>query len=390
MSESPLSLSATPWRSATPVVSFEQAHALIAAHGSPLLVIARSRIISAYQTMRAHLRDVEIFYAAKANSNAAILSLLRQEGASIDVSSAGEVNAALAAGFTPSQMLHTHPCKSEADLRACYEQGVRWFVYDNPYELDKLAAHAPDANVLLRVALSADSSVLKLSSKFGADRDESIRFLIAAERRGLNIRGLSFHLGSQCLDPRDFEPAMAIMRDVIEEAWDQGIPITHLDIGGGFPSPYRHQTVMPLDEYCDEVRASIDKHLSGMPLTLMAEPGRALCAEAVTLITTVIGKSRRQGTLWYYLDEGIYGAFSGKRPGHTDYPLVVENASSLPFSECVIAGPTCDSGDVLYRDHALPELNVGDLILVPSMGAYTSASACNFNGLPITRSIVID
>jgi len=384
-------MSRTELRRAKAVLSFDLARELISTYGTPLLAVSRSTIAQRYQTMSDHLPGVELFYAAKANAHPVILQTMQAAGASIDICSVGELDAAYAAGFTtPDRMIHTNPCKSESNISECHQRGIRWFVYDDEYELDKIAKLGLDANMILRVATSAPSCALNLSSKFGADWDEAIRLLIAARRRGLSPCGISFHIGSQCIDPHDFHPAIAKVRELYDEAIDIGIDIQLIDIGGGFPAPYRGQSLISLESYCDIVALGLHKYFAGTSARIIAEPGRVLCAEGVTLVTRVIGKSQRDGMTWYYLDDGLHGSFSAKRPGHTDFDLLVEHDRSTPPAPCVVAGPTCDSGDVLYRDYPLPNLDIGAIVLVPSMGAYTSASACGFNGLPLARLIAID
>ena len=162
-----------------------------------------------------------------------------------------------------------------------------------------------------------------------------------------------------------------------------------LDIGGGIPAPYR-SAVLTQEAFCQALAQAIDRWFGDLPIRIIAEPGRCLCAEAVTLVTRVIGKSVRGGLNWYIIDDGLYGSFSGKVYDHADFPLIAENDGDRPLRPCVVAGPTCDSTDVVARDQDLPDLEIGELLLVPTMGAYTSASASDFNGLDETRSVVID
>jgi ornithine decarboxylase len=377
-------------RQSQPVLTFDQARELGDEHGTPLLVVSKSRVVETYRIMREHLPGVELFYAAKANPDFHILSALSAEGCSVDVCSHGELLAAKAAGFAPEHMLHTHPCKTDSNLLDCYNEGVRLFVYDNANELDKIARLTPDVQLLLRLAISADSSVINLSAKFGAAPKEAIDLLIEARHRGLDVRGFSFHVGSQCMNPGDYAQALTVVRGIWDEAQALGFDLEILDIGGGFPAPYRNDSMLTLAAFCQNVSDGLRNVFGDIPVRLIAEPGRGLCAESVTLVTRVLGRSIRNGVMWYIIDDGLYGSFSGKVFDHTDFTLLADNPFDLPVSQCVVAGPTCDSSDVVSRDQMLPELRIGDLLMVPTMGAYCGASASPFNGLPVARSISID
>lgn len=376
-------------RTARPVVSFDDARALAGQYGTPLLVVSRSILVQNYQAMRSQLPGVELFYAAKANPEPIILRTLKQLGASVDVCSYRELEAALAAGFTPDDMIHTHPCKTTQNLVDCRAAGVRWFTFDGVCEIPKLVRYAPDAHLLLRLAASSASSLINLSAKFGAAPEDAAAVIGEARRAGLRVSGLSFHVGSQCLCPDDFRAALGRARRVWDEATAAGCPLEVLDVGGGFPAPYRDD-VISLEEYCRSLAMALDETFGDLPIRIIAEPGRGLCAEAVTLITSVLGKSVRHGVPWYIIDDGVYGAFSGKVYDHADFPLLVENHAMRPAQSCIVAGPTCDSSDVVSRDQELPDLEVGELLLVPSMGAYTSASASGFNGLDIARAVEVE
>jgi ornithine decarboxylase len=376
-------------RQAQPVLSFELARELGARYGTPLLVVSRPKLIETYQKMREHLPGVEMFYAAKANPDHHILSTLCEQGCSVDVCSFGELQAAVRAGFAPDRMLHTHPCKTESNLLDCYEYGVRWFVYDNLLELEKMARLTPDVNLLLRLAVSASSSMINLSAKFGAALTDAVGLIRAARRHGMNVRGFSFHVGSQCLNPEDYRTALKRIREVWDRVAEDGTELEVLDIGGGFPAPYRTDAPS-IESFCQSLHSGLDEIFGDLPIRLIAEPGRGMCAESVSLVTRVIGKNTRWDMPWYIIDDGLYGSFSGKVFDHIDYPILAENADSRELHACVLAGPTCDSSDVVSRDQMMPDLEVGEILLVPSMGAYTSASACPFNGLPVANSIAID
>lgn len=383
------STTSSVYRSAEPVVSFADAEGLAEQFGTPLLIASRTALMRNYEALRGALPGVEFFYAAKANPAEVILRPLCEAGSSVDVCSFGEMQAALQAGFTPDMMIHTHPCKTESNLVNCYARGLRWFTFDNANEVPKLARHAPDASLLLRLAVSSSSSLINLSAKFGACEADAVPLMRAARNAGLSVRGMSFHVGSQCREPEDFRRALLQARRIWNRARRAGFKLEVLDIGGGLPAPYR-DAVLSLDVYCRSLAQAIDETFGDLAIRVIAEPGRGLVADTMSLVTRVIGKSVRGGTTWYIIDDGLYGSFSGQLFDHVEYPLLARDAERRPASACVVAGPTCDSSDVVSRDQCLPDLEIGELLLVPTMGAYTSASASNFNGLELARVIGIE
>ncbi len=376
-------------RTAHSVISFDAARELAAKHGTPLLVVSKSKLIETYWSMKEALPGVDMFYAAKANPDYHILSTLCAENAFVDVCSAGEMQRALDAGFTPDRMLHTHPCKTESNLLECYRAGLRWFVFDNALEAAKIARLTPDVNLLLRLAVSASSSLINLSAKFGCELQAALSMLQQARSMGLNVRGFSFHVGSQCLNPEDYNAVLRQVRTVWDQATEQGFQLEVLDIGGGFPAPYR-ESAPSIRSFCETIAQGLRESFGDLPIRIIAEPGRGMCAESTTLITQVIGKNERWGMPWYLIDDGIYGSFSGKVFDHTDFPILYEGGEAREVGQCVLAGPTCDSSDVVCRDQLLPNLEVGELLLVPCMGAYAGASASPFNGLPVATSVAVD
>ena len=381
---------ASDYRAPRPVINFSEAKELVAQYGAPLMVISRSQVRRNYEAMRAALPGVEFFYAAKSNPAYEILKTLNDQGCSVDVCSWGEMQAALQAGFSPDKMIHTHPCKTISNLMSCYNAGLRWFTIDNAMEADKIARHTPDVNLLCRLAMSSNSSVINLSAKFGAAEADAVPLMLHAKRQGLAVKGISFHVGSQCHSPDDFHSALARARRVWNRAAEAGVELEVLDFGGGLPAPYRNDNVLTLEAYCGALAEALDATFGDLSIRIIAEPGRGMSGDTSTLITSVLGKSVRNGTTWYIIDDGVYGSFSGQVYDHTEFPLLAENAEERNPQPCVVAGPTCDSSDVVTRDQRLPELEVGELLLVPTMGAYTSASASNFNGLDIARVIGVD
>jgi len=381
-SSSARSLILLPKASDGPNVSFDRAVALAETQPTPFLVLSTSRVHATVRTLRRCLPRVELFYAMKSNPDPELLRLLNGLVDGIDVASYGEVMLADSIGFSPDRLFHSNPIKKESDITDCVRHGVRWFTFDNVDEIPKLQAAAPGADELLRLAIQNTSCVVDLGAKFGAQEKDAVPLMLAARAAGLNVRGLAFHVGSQSTDPSVYLAALTVARGVFDQAASAGLDLDTLDIGGGFPVSYRTE-VPALEEFCRVTSQGLTD-LFPETVRVIAEPGRCISGGSMTLVVRVIGKSLRNGMPWYFIDDGVYGAFSGKLFDHCDYPLMPMKKG--PATDCVVAGPTCDSIDIVARDQRLPELEIGDLLLVPGMGAYTKASATSFNGFlpPVT------
>lgn len=370
---------------AQPVLTFEQAEDIAQANGTPYLALSPTRITENILALRRGLPGVELYYAMKSNPDAAILGILRELVDGIDAASHGEVCMAEGAGYAPERLIHTHPIKKESDIRRCVEHGVRWFTFDNLDEVDKLEPYSEGINVLLRLAIPNTKCTVNLSSKFGVYPDKVSTVLQGAYRAGLRVRGVAFHVGSQCGDPSNYGMALRLARAAFDRGAEVGYDFDTLDIGGGFPVSYR--TNLPeIEDYCNAVVKGISELFSGS-IRVIAEPGRSISGDAMTLAVSVVGRAVRNGVQWYYIDDGVYGAFSGMLFDACDYRLVSRRPG--PYEECVVAGPTCDSIDVVSRDQLLPRLEIGDLLMVPGMGAYTKAHATRFNGFAPPATILL-
>lgn len=369
-----------------PGLSFARAVDLAETVATPFLVLSPSKIQRSIRTLRTCLPGVELYYAMKSNPDPELLGMLNGLVDGIDVASYPEVALAAAAGVTPERLFHSHPVKKDTDIVACVQHGVRWFTFDNAGEIPKLRLHAPDAGVLLRVAIKNDSCVVDLGAKYGAHEDEAVALMLQARATGVNVRGIAFHVGSQSSDPGTYLHALKVVRRLFDDAAKAGVRLDTLDIGGGFPVVYR--TEMPkLEDFCRVVSRGLSQ-LFPAGVRIIAEPGRCISGDSMTLVVRVIGRSVRNGMPWYFIDDGVYGAFSGKVFDHCDYELLPQRSG--PVRECVVAGPTCDSIDIVSTDQLLPDLQVGDLLIVPSMGAYTKASATSFNGFQPPVTVVDD
>ena len=362
-------------------------HDLVRTHGSPLLVVYREKLLQQFERLKKGLPGVMHYYAIKAFPHEDILKILAKAGACFDVASAGEVEMLQKLGISGRRTIHTHPIKKDSDIRAALRGGSTTFVIDNIEELHKLLPYRQRIGVLLRVGFRSESATVDLSRKFGCAPEQVLEIIRQASDLGVHVRGLSFHVGSQSLAPDTHVSAIQSCAELISEIEAfRGAPVNVLDIGGGFPVDYSCSGFDD-DAYFAPIRealaASLPEHVD-----VVAEPGRFLVAPAVTAVASVTGKARRGDDLWYYLDDGVYGSYSGQLFDHASYPLQVLN-DSPNRQACIVAGPTCDSIDVIAEDILLPDLQEGDLVVGHLMGAYTYATATRFNSLSGTRIIVV-
>jgi ornithine decarboxylase len=260
--------------------------------------------------------------------------------------------------------------------------------YDNVEEVRKIRRFAPHAGLILRVNVPNTGSMVELSSKFGAAPGEAVDLIAAAFQAGLVVEGLSFHVGSQCTNFQNYVQALEIANGIFKEAWDRGFAkVKILDIGGGFPAPYDAH-VRPFAELARTLNAEFER-LFPPQMEILAEPGRFLVATACTLIVEIIGKAVRNGKQCYYINDGVYGTFSGVLFDHCQYHLKAFKKGPTEISS--VFGPTCDALDVVSVAEDLPvNLALGDLLVSENVGAYTLASATNFNGMPLPRVVALN
>jgi ornithine decarboxylase len=364
--------------------------AAAATHGTPLLLLSPAAARDRYRALARALPGVELHYAVKALPHPVVLAALADEGARFDVASLGELRLLRSVGVGAKRSIHTHPVKPAGDLARCVALGCRTFVFDNPGELRKLEPHRGDVDLLLRVSFPSEHAWCDLSAKFGADPAAAAGLLADAARAGHRVRGLSFHVGSQTPDPGDFVAAIRECRRIFDAARRRGVRgLDTLDIGGGFPVGYT-APVPAIADFCRPIRAALQLAFPGT--RVIAEPGRFLSAPAMTLLTSVVGRAERGGVPWYYLDEGIYGSYSGRLFEHGEYPVAAVKALERPWlarRESVLAGPTCDSIDIIDKAAAMPELDVGDLLVSPMMGAYSWATSTEFNGVRRAKVVLV-
>jgi len=360
---------------------------LVATFGSPLLIIDCERVRAQYRRLQKALPGVDLHYALKPLPHPAVVRTVAALGGWLDLATTGEVQLVTKLGIDPARCIHTHPIKRDKDIRNALFAGVKVLVADNPDEVRKFRRYRGDAELLLRVSFRSPGAVSDLSRKFGCDPEAALELARLAARLGISVRGFSFHVGSQARDALKHVEAIEACVQLLKKARREKLgAFDTLDIGGGFPIDYM-QRVPDIGRFCAPIR----KALAAVPrnVRVIAEPGRFIAGPAALGVASVMGRAERSGLWWYYLDDGLYSSYSGQLFDHARYPL-----ESLKQSEdvrpSVLAGPTCDSIDVIAENIMLPKLKVGDLVIGRAMGAYTWASASEFNFFPRATAVSVN
>jgi ornithine decarboxylase len=369
---------------------------LAAKHGTPLFVIDHDELRKNYAMFKKYLPRVQAYYAVKANSDPAIVRTLYQAGASFDVASMPEFKvvyenikhmpAKERQDWIWDKIIYANPIKANETLRELnpYKPLV---TYDNYEEIYKIKKYAPQAGLALRLKVPNTGAMVELSSKFGASPGEAVDMILAADKVGLTVEGISFHVGSQTTNFENYVAAINLAANIFKEARDRGYnKMNLLDIGGGFPAPY-DATVRPFRELARVINRELDrlfpKNDTSFPkkFEVLAEPGRFMCATAATAVSKIIGKATRDGKLSYYINDGVYHTFSGVIFDHCQYHMKAFKKGTPQI--CSIFGPTCDALDVVSMAEHLPDnLELGDLLYSEQIGAYSHASSTYFNGFP--------
>lgn len=360
---------------------------LVEQHGSPLLVLDCAVLRECYRELCNALPTVDLYYAIKSLPEMAAMSTLAREGAGFDVATNGELELLRGIGANPAATIHTHPIKRDDDITAALQFGCSTFVVDNIDELLKFRNYHSRVEILLRVSFRSKDASCDLSRKFGCALADVPYLLTEAARLGLRVRGLSFHVGSQSASSDAHVGAIRACREFYVYSTLAGAShMDVLDIGGGFPVDYARQG-FDLEQFC----RPINRALADYPehVRIIAEPGRVLSAPAVISISSVVGRAQRDGRCWYYLDDGVYGAYSGQIYDHVQYPLTIFS-DHRELQASVLAGPTCDSIDVISEQAMLPPMQIGDIVLGEKMGAYTLATAGEFNSIPKPKLVVLN
>jgi len=351
---------------------------------TPCLIVDLDAVAENYRRLKAAVPSAGIFYAMKANPAPEIMRVLNRLDASFDTASVAEIDLALAAGATPDRLSYGNTIKKQRDIAAAFERGVRLYAFDSEAELGKLAAAAPGARVFCRILTSGQGADWPLSRKFGCDVEMAKELLLAAAGKGVVPHGVSFHVGSQQRDPAQWDVAIQAAAALFRALEAKGVQLTMLNIGGGFPTRYRRD-LPALADYGAAIRHSMLKHFGNRQPDIILEPGRQMVGDAGVIQTEVVLIARKSASdkrRWVYLDVGKFGGLAETMDEAIQYPIVSQRKGSR--ERVVLAGPTCDSADVLYEraDYRLPmDLEIGDKLEIRSAGAYTSTySSVGFNG----------
>ncbi len=354
----------------------------------PTLVVDLEEVARRFGALRRGLGRAAIHYAVKANPARELVERLIHEGAHFDAASRGEIELCLSLGARPEAISFGNTIKKPADIAFAHQAGVRLFAADAEEELEKIAENAPGAEVYIRLLVTDSEADWPLSRKFGVAPSAALPLMARAVEIGLRPVGISFHVGSQTRRAAMWRPALDGFAAVWAEARAAGFPLDLVNIGGGFPADYGSGSDAEAPEaYAAEVMAMVEARFPGAA-RILAERGRGLVAEAGVIAAEVVLVSRKSGDdlhRWVYLDIGRFSGLAETEGEAIRYRLSTDRDGG-PAGPCVVAGPSCDSADVMYekRPMEMPlALKAGDRVFIHATGAYTSTySSVGFNGFP--------
>ncbi|MDR3517118.1 MAG: type III PLP-dependent enzyme [Azospirillaceae bacterium] len=351
---------------------------------TPCLVVDLDVVEENYRTLENALPEARIFYAVKANPAPEILRLLARLGSAFDTASVNEIRDVLAAGAQPDHISYGNTIKKQADIATAYALGVRLFAFDSEAELNKIAVAAPGSRVFCRLLTSGEGAEWPLSRKFGCEPEMARELLIKAAGKGVVPYGLSFHVGSQQRDPTQWDAALQTAAALFRDLESQGIELTMVNMGGGFPTRYLRDIPSAV-QYGQAIFDSLRRHFGNRIPETIVEPGRGMVGNAGVIETEVVlisKKSAHDDRRWVYLDIGKFGGLAETMDEAIHYPIVSNRNGSV--SPVILAGPTCDSADIMYERtvYELPDdLVIGDRLRIEATGAYTTTYASvAFNG----------
>jgi len=366
-------------------LDFEKVRAAVKdGYEKPFLLIDSSIVRDKTRRFTAAMPRVRPHYAVKANPDPRVLKVLIEEGAGVEIASTAELDLLLSMGVPAAEIYYSNPVKSHDHVAYAAGKGVEWFVIDSVEELKKIQSIKADAKMYLRIDTPNIGSDWPLAGKFGAHAGEVREIILSAARLKADLAGVAFHVGSQCRNPENWRVGLEKSRAVFDQMTKAGLRPRLLNIGGGFP--VRHVKPIPAIEVIGDV---VNRALEAFPaqVKVIAEPGRFLVSDSAYFVCRIMGTATRAGKRWMHLDAGLFGGIIETAEGLKYKVRTDRSGPDIPWN---VAGPTCDSIDVVMRDEPLPsDLQEGDYIYLKNAGAYTTAYASNFNGFPLPEVRVV-
>lgn len=353
---------------------------------TPFLLMDRATIQSRAADFVTHSKSCGVFYALKANPDPQIVRLIDSAGIGFEISAIGELDLLLELGIDARKIITSNPIKAPRFIEKLYQLGIRRFVFDSIAEAEKIVRWAPGSDVIVRLTVENLESSWPLTDKFGVEPEEAAKLLLQSKDLRLNPVGVTFHVGSQCEGTLSWDAALERAATVWHKAAEGGVDLKLLNIGGGFPA-YHGKDVPSIETIYGIVFKRITE-LFPPNLVLEAEPGRSLVADAGVLVGSVQGKAERDGDNWLYLDIGVFNGLM-EAVGKIPYKFSPLTNNENDYVKWTVAGPSCDSFDVIATDILLPDLAIGDKLLITPGGAYTTAYASSFNGVQMPSVIVV-
>jgi ornithine decarboxylase len=351
----------------------------------PCLVVDLEVVRENYLAFAKALPDTRVYYAVKANPAPEVLSLLAQLGSCFDTASVAEIEMVLAAGASADRISYGNTIKKERDIARAHALGVSLYAVDCEAEVEKVARAAPGSRVFCRILCDCVGAEWPLSRKFGCDPEMAVAVLERAKQLGLVPHGISFHVGSQQKNVKSWDRALASAAAVFRACAERGMALSMVNLGGGFPTKYLKE-VPTVRTYGNAIFRALRKHFGNAIPETIIEPGRGMVGNAGIIeaeVVLVSKKSAAEEVRWVYLDIGKFGGLAETMDESIRYPIRTPHDDDR-LAPCVLAGPTCDSADVLYEKdpYRLPvSLEIGDKLLIEGTGAYTATySAVAFNG----------
>jgi ornithine decarboxylase len=354
---------------------------------TPFLLIDGEKVREKVALIGRHIKNAKLFYAVKANPDIKVIKFLNKLKTGFEIASEGELELLSSIGVEASRIISSNPVKSLKFLKLAASYGVDRFSFDSVDEVDKLMKYIPGCSVYIRLAVPNEGSEWPLSNKFGVELDDALELLLYAGKRGLKPAGITFHVGSQCTNMYSWNIALDKAKALWDMAGKKGLRLKLLNIGGGYPINYT-KNVVGIEAIERNINTLIYERFPE-DIDIYMEPGRAVVGDAGIFVSTVIGKAKREDEDWLYIDVGVFNGLM-ESVGGIKYSYIVEsNKQARSKKPWTVAGPSCDSFDVIDKNVILPEPEVGNLVLILSSGAYTISYASEFNGFSIPKTILI-